>query len=986
MILFKSFKLLPIILLILLSLNINGAFAQENVEIRGSDLDGYTRLVFEWPESVSFSASKSSDKLTIQFQKPGVADASSLNETTLRNAGGVVLEKNDTGLKAIINIAEGATYRDFKIGKRVIIDIYDSEGKPNQEANGASKISAPSDKQQEIVENKQEETVENKQEPDVIAAPSDKQLMTTRETETETAAPQITGLQPHVITISGTEGMAMAAFERAGFLWLAFDKPALTIEPILSGPNKDSFAAFEKIDIANGGVAYRMPRPEGYYLYGEGGGILWRLVMTPTPRDIKAKSPVVTDNSNLLWGMKSVSKILEVEDPIVGDVINIVTVNSSADFSGASRQYVELETFTSPIGMAFAPRADNVIAQKTQDGLLISKPNGLAVSPSRDTASVTLNNALQKTDIEKEVAQFNLEDNPVSIKRIYDFDRWEMGGIRALDKNRNILMTGLGVKKGAAKTEDLITLAKLNIANDRGPEALGLLRIASNELPGIDESPEFISLRAAAAALASRYDESLKDYMTPSLKPYTEINYWKSYALAGVEDWVQADKVMPNDFRVLNNYPNLIKEPITLSLAETALRAGKINKARDLLMSLESDYSKMSLARQSEWKYLNGELERQKGNFDAALNNWTPLLTGDDDYYRAKAGLSVTRMQLERKKITPEKAIDRLESLRYAWRGDELESLINYRLGEVYIANKDYLKGLSVLRNAVSISPNSEITEEITNYMTDTFRQIYMSGELEGVSPIDAVSIYEEFKELTPIGPEGDLFVQNLAEKLVQLDLLERAADLLDHQVTHRLEGDNKAKVAIRLAAIRLLNNKPDGALAALDTASTIINANGTADPFKMREINLLRARALSKINQSNQALFVLKTMKEDKDLLKLRADIAWAAGQWDVAADAFQKLMLSENITKNLAPSEYAASLILNRAIALNLSGQRSALDNMSREYGDVMQQSNSAQLFELVTRPRKLGMLENRESVASLISEVDLFGGFLENYKNSN
>jgi len=125
--------------------------------------------------------------------------------------------------------------------------------------------------------------------------------------------------------------------------------------------------------------------------------------------------------------------------------------------------------------------------------------------------------------------------------------------------------------------------------------------------------------------------------------------------------------------------------------------------------------------------------------------------------------------------------------------------------------------------------------------------------------------------------------------------------------------------------------------------------------------------------------------MKEDKDVIKLRADIAWAAGQWDTAAQAFAKLITSENISQTSPPSEYESGLILNRAIALSLAGERAALDNINREYNDVMQQSNKAQIFDLVTRPRKLGLLDNRESISSLISEVDLFGGFLENYKST-
>ena len=966
MILFKSIRLLSVfVLLFVVWGNLNIVYAQDAVQIRGSDHDGYSRLVIEWPQSVSFETTKNDNQISIVFDKAAQADTAQINQTTLRNIGGISALSGDN-LTLNINVAEDAKFRDFKIGKRVMLDVYDSAGKPNQTA-------APSQAVQ--VSN---ETVQT---PTSVSPSNETLSSSASEAVTQAQPKKITGIQPHLITVSGTQSIGMAVFERAGFLWMVFDRPNLKTPPVLSGPNKDDFPSVEKIEIASGGVAYRMPKPEGYYIYGEGGGILWRVVLTPTPRDTKAIPPTVTPDSNILWPMTGVAKLLQFEDPIVGDVITVATVSNASDFSGAAREYVEFETFTSPVGLAYAPRADNITVSKNADGVLISKPNGLAVSSDKDTAFTSL-----KDDLTREEEIFVAEDSPSQINPIYDFNRWQMGGVNALDNNRKVLMSGLGNKSGAAKAEDLITLAKLNIANDRGPEALGLLRVAANELPGIDESPEYISLRAAASALSAHYEDALKDFQMPALKNFNETNYWKAFALGGLEDWVQADSVMPFDLRVLESYPNPIKEPITLSLAETALRAAKMETAQNLLESLEPDYAKMSLARQSAWQYLNGELERQKGNFDRAMDNWSPLLTGDDDYYRAKAGLSVTRMQLEREKITPEKAIDRLEGLRYAWRGDELESLINYRLGEVYIANKEYQKGLSVLRNAVSISPNAKVTEEITNFMTTTFRQIFTDGELDNVSPIDAVSIYEEFKELTPIGAEGDLFVQNLAERLVEMDLLGRASSLLEHQVTHRLKGEDRAKVAIRLAAIRLLDNKPDGALSALNRANDAIKAaGGKADPFKTREIKLLRARALSKLNRSNEALVVLRNMKEDKDVIKLRADIAWAAGQWDTAAQAFAKLITSENISQTSPPSEYESGLILNRAIALSLAGERAALDNINREYNDVMQQSNKAQIFDLVTRPRKLGLLDNRESISSLISEVDLFGGFLENYKST-
>ena len=89
------------------------------------------------------------------------------------------------------------------------------------------------------------------------------------------------------------------------------------------------------------------------------------------------------------------------------------------------------------------------------------------------------------------------------------------------------------------------------------------------------------------------------------------------------------------------------------------------------------------------------------------------------------------------------------------------------------------------------------------------------------------------------------------------------------------------------------------------------------------------------------------------------------------------------ENISLTRPVTDAQRDLIMNRAIALNLAGNRVALANLRERYDDTMQQTEKARMFELVTRPRQMGLLGSRDSVESLMSEVDLFGDFLENYR---
>lgn len=957
---FKNIKALFLFLCVGIILTISApVLAQDNVQVRAGAHEDYSRLVFEWPDGVAYDFTESSGQITLTFKKQGMVDLTKINAEIQENIGTVnVTSSEGEPLSLSIQVKPESKVRHFQVGKRIIIDVYNAPGK-------IEKVAVTQNKNENIVD---DPAVDDLESVDDIDIPQ----------------PLLEGIEPHVITLTSTQNVGMAAFEREGFLWMVFDDSTLKTTPVLAGPNKDDFSAIEKIDV-EGASVFRMPIPTNYYRYGEGGGLLWRVVLTPNPRASKPIKPIIKPQKDslisagtLIFPLGASQKQISFIDPLVGDKIHVVTTDVSTDFTGPKRQYVELEVLKSIVGLAYVPKADDIESKIQKDGVYISKPQGLALSPEQDIAIAQL-----KDDIQKEQEFFEKEENTAQVKRIFDFDRWVMGGERALENNRQILMRSLSAKEGSAKVEDLITLAKLSVANDRGHEALGLLRVAAQELPGIDENTEFIALRGAAATLAGKYDEAIEDLTNPAVTEFGESLYWRTFALAGLEDWRQADKTMPKDFKLVEGYPVHIRKPMILRLSEVALRAGDTATAEDLLMVLEPEFPSMSLPERSAWKYLNGELERQNGNEEEAVANWQTLITGKDDYYRAKAGLSLTRLQLDNQKITPAKAIDRLESLRYAWRGDELETLINFRLGEVYIDNSDYLKGFSVLRNAVALSPNSPMAQEVTDYMTDHFRKLFTEGKLKEMSAVDAVSLYDEFKELTPIGKEGDVFVQNLAERLVDIDLLGRASDLLSHQLQHRLTGVEAYRIGNRLASIQLLNDKADDAFQTLQMVEKY--APLVSDEDMKRQSKLLQARALSKTGRATQALSSLKTMPNDPDVNRLRADIAWNAGQWGEAARAFNNLIQEANISTTRPPEDYESNLILNRAIALNLSGDRSALDNLRNQYGDLMKQTEKAKIFDLVTRPRQLGMLNDKESVSSLISEVDLFGEFLENYRAS-
>ena len=60
-------------------------------------------------------------------------------------------------------------------------------------------------------------------------------------------------------------------------------------------------------------------------------------------------------------------------------------------------------------------------------------------------------------------------------------------------------------------------------------------------------------------------------------------------------------------------------------------------------------------------------------------------------------------------------------------------------------------------------------------------------------------------------------------------------------------------------------------------------------------------------------------------------------------------------------------------------------ALANMRTQYQAVMDKTERGKMFEVITRPRKVASLADRETISSIVSEVDLFKDFLDTYRKS-
>src|SRR5262249_30743540 len=147
-----------------------------------------------------------------------------------------------------------------------------------------------------------------------------------------------------------------------------------------------------------------------------------------------------------------------------------------------------------------------------------------------------------------------------------------------------------------------------------------------------------------------------------------------------------------------------------------------------------------------------------------------------------------------------------LEVASTMWRGDSIEVKNLGMLSQLYAAKGRYNEAFAVGRTATQLEPNSETARKVQDQQSALFDELYNSPKGDDLPPVEALAMFYEYRDLTPIGRRGDELIRHLADRLVAVDLLDQASELLQYQIDERLEGSARAQVAARLAMVYLMN------------------------------------------------------------------------------------------------------------------------------------------------------------------------------------
>jgi hypothetical protein len=374
------------------------------------------------------------------------------------------------------------------------------------------------------------------------------------------------------------------------------------------------------------------------------------------------------------------------------------------------------------------------------------------------------------------------------------------------------------------------------------------------------------------------------------------------------------------------------------------------------------------------YQLLQGYLAEAQGQSQEALDTYGQVIAADVRPTRAEAVYRTLLILKETGKIDLSKATGTLASEAMLWRGNPLEVDMEKLLAELYFEHKDYRLGFEVAKETAQNNGESKPIDELTQETSDQFAELFLNGAADQLGDLDALSLYYDFRQLTPPGAKGDEMIRNLARRLVKVDLLGQAADLLQYQIESRLTGVAQAQVAADLALIEIADRNPEGALRALNK-TRMSNLAPTLD----RERRILEARALIDADRQDLAIDLLARV-DGRDADLLRVDGYWKSKNYVAAADLLDTIYSSDPAG---VLNDAARMNIVKAAVGYVLAGDTLGLSRLRSKFSDRLAQTAEWPMFDYITTPDASVAGEEFKAAAKAVAGLDSITAFLTAYR---
>ena len=756
---------------------------------------------------------------------------------------------------------------------------------------------------------------------------------------------------------------AAAVFRRGESVWVVFDTEVdLRLPPEL----KDGLIIQDAQWTHNDGfTALRLKAPTVGSLSVLNDGLVWRVRLGGRVFEAKpSEVSVIRDDSagvpGLNVNMAGATKIAWIRDPSVGDRLAVVTARAPVKNLPSTRTLLEATLVSTAQGVVVAHMTPDVKVELSGDLVEISRLNGLTLSALDPNARPNDARLEYKAALYPSLINADWSTSPAE-------------GFLARYNALQVAAADEGQAGPGAPTTARLALARFLMGQGLSYEAQGALDLLIRQSPRALDDPQVRGLRVVARMTSGRFADAAGDLSSGQLAFDPAARLWQGYAETKAGHFADAVKDFKTGLKALDAFPLAWRAKLATAYATAALAQNDRTTAEAMIgYALTQDIAPLD---KLAVYLVDAQIIEASGDKARALKVYQAVAKASDDGIATPAAMHAAMLAFDLKKATGDQTLANLDALRFRWRGDDTELQIVSNMGQIYLSQGHYRDALSVLKTGGQQFANAPQSAQIQASLNQAFRNLFLGGMADGLQPVEALGLFYDFRDLTPLGADGDEMVRRIVRRLVDVDLFDQAADLLEHQVNERLDGVAKSSVAADLAAIYLMDHNPQKALQTLWNTRTTLLPKSVMD-----ERRILEARALTELNEPDKALDVLGSDKSaDGD--DVRADIYWRQSDWAKAAAVLERRLgdrYKSDTPLNLADE----GRLIRAGVAFSLMKDQPSLTRLSEHFGKYIDTASSPDAMRVALAPMDGGTVNARDFAAAA-AQTDTFAGWVSNMK---
>ena len=757
------------------------------------------------------------------------------------------------------------------------------------------------------------------------------------------------------ITFPWLKKTSHVIYQRYGRIYIAFDQIAAFDVETVTKLHSVFYDDFKQEPSQQGLtlVSFKMPKKRSMKMERQGQSwVLWFSNDDSSQPTSAVMKPHYNDNpvAHLDYVVQGVRSIGIINDPIGHDKVHVVFTDMPQATQGINA--VDYTLLSTHAGIAVVPKSDDLNVTLYEQGFSIGR---------HGNKSLHLSSTADYTSTRK----------PALPVQLLDFSPWEHPQSDWFTINQHHLFK-IAHTKGRERIEARLQSIGFLLSTGYFYEASAQAQLLTVDDSELIDDLRCVLLQAMGHVLTYQPDRAQKLFDHPQHGIEPEMLLWKGIGQILQEHYKQGLHTVIQNMRYLRHYPKAVRNFICMLAAQASYELDYPGKIfLDFISKVE-----LTPYEQALYDLYAYELDHEARHADKEHWQLKKLLTSRHRRVRSEATLLLANPSSANAEVT----IKNLESVRFAWRGDDTELALWRHLAKLYEHTGKTNEALMNLRQIHEYAKSTADQSEALRQGQDLLHQAFVKPNETLVKPAEdykTIALYHEFKEFIPTDERREQIFDRLLTIFEQHNQLQAASDCLEKNLTHAYKNEDiKGRHVIYLASLYLEQHHYKKVTKLLTQYSELLSKH---PQFKHLR-DMLYVKLLAEQGHADAALSLLEH-DDSLEALILKINLLWTLSRWQETSQHIVKLLQTQTLS-----ADDRADYVLRLAVTHAMLNNKQALIILKQTFADFMTTTKHKDVFMLITSPLETASKTIYQNSLDQLTAANTFTSFLKDWRAKN